>query len=54
MPSISSTATPPIPTTPSTCLAAAERGGARWIVLCDTNGGRLPHEIARAVERVPG
>jgi 2-isopropylmalate synthase len=36
------------------CLAAAERGGARWIVLCDTNGGRLPHEIARAVERVTG
>ena len=36
------------------CLAAAERGGARWIVLCDTNGGRLPHEIATAVERVIG
>jgi 2-isopropylmalate synthase len=30
------------------CLAAAERGGARWLVLCDTNGGRLPHEIERA------
>ena len=26
--------------------------GARWIVLCDTNGGRLPHEVARVVERV--
>lgn len=34
------------------CLDAAKRGGARWIVLCDTNGGRLPHEIARVVERV--
>jgi 2-isopropylmalate synthase len=34
------------------CLEAAAEGGARWIVLCDTNGGRLPHEIAAAVERV--
>ena len=34
------------------CLEAANRAGARWIVLCDTNGGRLPHEIARVVERV--
>jgi 2-isopropylmalate synthase len=34
------------------CLEAADRAGARWIVLCDTNGGRLPHEIARIVERV--
>jgi 2-isopropylmalate synthase len=34
------------------CLQAAATGGARWLVLCDTNGGRLPHEIARAVERV--
>jgi 2-isopropylmalate synthase len=33
------------------CLEAARRGGARWIVLCDTNGGRLPHEIASVVER---
>jgi 2-isopropylmalate synthase len=33
------------------CLKAAA-GGARWLVLCDTNGGRLPHEIARTVERV--
>src|SRR5690606_10613167 len=36
------------------CLEAARRGGARWIVLCDTNGGRLPHEIAAIVERVAG
>jgi 2-isopropylmalate synthase len=34
------------------CLQAAAAGGARWLVLCDTNGGRLPHEIARAVEAV--
>jgi 2-isopropylmalate synthase len=34
------------------CLEVAKRAGARWIVLCDTNGGRLPHEIARVVERV--
>jgi 2-isopropylmalate synthase len=34
------------------CLEAARHGGARWIVLCDTNGGRLPHEIASVVERV--
>ncbi|MEM7022522.1 MAG: citramalate synthase, partial [Pseudomonadota bacterium] len=34
------------------CLEAALSGGARWIVLCDTNGGRLPHEIAQVVERV--
>jgi 2-isopropylmalate synthase len=34
------------------CLDAAMRSGARWIVLCDTNGGRLPHEIAEIVGRV--
>jgi len=36
------------------CLEAALRAGARWIVLCDTNGGRLPHEIARTVEEITG
>jgi 2-isopropylmalate synthase len=30
-------------------LQAAASAGAAWIVLCDTNGGTLPHEIARAV-----
>jgi 2-isopropylmalate synthase len=35
-----------------TCLHAAFREGARWIVLCDTNGGTLPHEVARIVEKV--
>jgi 2-isopropylmalate synthase len=34
------------------CLEVARRGGARWIILCDTNGGRLPQEIAAIVERV--
>jgi len=27
------------------CLKAAYNSGARWIVLCDTNGGTLPNEI---------
>ena len=27
------------------CIAAAYESGARWIVLCDTNGGTLPDEI---------
>jgi 2-isopropylmalate synthase len=34
------------------CLRAAERAGARWIVLCDTNGGTLPHEVERIVREV--
>ena len=33
-------------------LKAAERGGAEWLVLCDTNGGTLPTEVAAAVEDV--
>lgn len=31
-------------------IQAAERAGARMIVLCDTNGGRLPAEIVAGVE----
>ena len=31
-------------------LKAAETGGAEWLVLCDTNGGSIPSEIAEAVE----
>ncbi|MFZ9632749.1 MAG: citramalate synthase, partial [Alphaproteobacteria bacterium] len=31
------------------CLRAARDAGARWIVLCDTNGGTLPHEVERIV-----
>ena len=34
------------------CLQAAQEGGADWIVLCDTNGGRLPGEIREAIGRV--
>jgi 2-isopropylmalate synthase len=31
------------------CLKSAVEGGAGWLVLCDTNGGTLPHEIERIV-----
>jgi len=34
------------------CIAAALKAGARWIVLCDTNGGTLPHEIETIVGAV--
>ncbi|MEQ1752551.1 MAG: citramalate synthase [Micropepsaceae bacterium] len=34
------------------CLKAALDGGARWAVLCDTNGGTLPHEVERIVSEV--
>ena len=34
------------------CLKAAYDQGARWIVLCDTNGGTLPHEVAKIVSEV--
>ena len=27
------------------CARAAYEAGARWVVLCDTNGGTLPHEV---------
>ncbi len=33
-------------------LEAAVKGGSRTIVLCDTNGGSLPSEIARITEKV--
>src|SRR5579883_2795234 len=33
-------------------LQAAADAGAAWIVLCDTNGGTLPEEIAEAVTEV--
>jgi len=31
---------------------AAYEAGARWVVLCDTNGGTLPHEVARIVSEM--
>ena len=34
------------------CLKAAFDAGARWIVLCDTNGGTLPLEIHGIVKEV--
>ncbi|WP_417807147.1 citramalate synthase [Thioclava sp.] len=34
------------------CCLAAHQAGARWIVLCDTNGGTLPGEIAQIVGAV--
>jgi 2-isopropylmalate synthase len=40
------------------CARAAHEAGARWVVLCDTNGGTLPDEISAIVTRtcaiVPG
>ena len=33
-------------------IQAAADAGAAWIVLCDTNGGALPEEIAEAVSQV--
>lgn len=34
------------------CLRAALEEGARWLVLCDTNGGTLPSEVGRVVGEV--
>ncbi len=34
------------------CLQAAMDAGARWIVLCDTNGGALPSEVKSIVTDV--
>lgn len=34
------------------CAKAAFDAGARWIVLCDTNGGTLPHEVRKIVSEV--
>ena len=40
------------------CAKAAYEAGARWVVLCDTNGGTLPHEVeaivGEVVKHVPG
>jgi 2-isopropylmalate synthase len=40
------------------CAKAAYDEGARWVVLCDTNGGTLPHEVGRIVgdvcAKIPG
>ena len=34
------------------CAQAAHDAGARWVVLCDTNGGTLPHEVEAIVGEV--
>ncbi|HLJ71313.1 MAG TPA: citramalate synthase, partial [Roseiarcus sp.] len=34
------------------CARTAFESGARWVVLCDTNGGTLPDEVARIVGEV--
>ena len=34
------------------CLKAAFDQGARWIILCDTNGGTLPHEVTKIINEV--
>jgi 2-isopropylmalate synthase len=34
------------------CAKAAYEAGARWVVLCDTNGGTLPHEVEEIVGEV--
>jgi 2-isopropylmalate synthase len=34
------------------CAKAAYEEGARWVVLCDTNGGALPHEVEKIVGEV--
>jgi 2-isopropylmalate synthase len=40
------------------CATAAYDEGARWVVLCDTNGGTLPHEVEKIVgevcSKIPG
>src|SRR5712672_836560 len=40
------------------CAKAAYEEGARWVVLCDTNGGTLPHEVetivGEVVKLIPG
>ena len=34
------------------CARAAFDNGARWVVLCDTNGGTLPHEVEAIINDV--
>jgi 2-isopropylmalate synthase len=35
-----------------TCLKTAHEAGARWLVLCDTNGGSMPEDVYRIVSEV--
>jgi 2-isopropylmalate synthase len=34
------------------CAKAAYEEGVRWVVLCDTNGGTLPHEVEKIVSGI--
>jgi 2-isopropylmalate synthase len=34
------------------CAKTAYEAGARWVVLCDTNGGTMPHEIEAIIGEV--
>ena len=34
------------------CIKVAYDQGARWVILCDTNGGTLPHEVTQIVNEV--
>jgi 2-isopropylmalate synthase len=34
------------------CAKTAYDAGARWVVLCDTNGGTMPHEVEEIVREV--
>ncbi len=34
------------------CALQAYQNGARWVVLCDTNGGALPHEVDEIVRQL--
>jgi len=40
------------PTYALACAKAAYDAGARWVVLCDTNGGTLPEEVETIVREV--
>jgi 2-isopropylmalate synthase len=46
------------PTYALACAKTAYESGARWVVLCDTNGGTLPNEVEQivgeVVKHVPG
>src|SRR5699024_9831940 len=39
---------------PTAVLAAAHEAGAGVLVLCDTNGGMLPHQVAEIIEDLRG
>ena len=36
------------------CIKAAHEAGARWLVLCDTNGGTMPDDVYAHRQRGEG